>query len=55
MIRVDHPGYGSFFLPILDPGSRFQKGTASRFQIRITGYEGHKIRDKKQGRKAKSS
>jgi hypothetical protein len=37
MIRVVHPGFGSWFLPILDPGSRDRKGTGSRIRIRNPG------------------
>jgi hypothetical protein len=36
MIRDVHPGCGSWFLPIPDPGSRGQKGTGSRIRIRNT-------------------
>jgi hypothetical protein len=54
MNRVDHPGFGSrirllYFYPSQIP-VRFQKGTGSRIWIRNTGYEGHKLRGKKQGK-----
>jgi hypothetical protein len=35
-IRVVHPGSGSWFLPIPDPGSRGRKGTGSWIRIRNT-------------------
>jgi hypothetical protein len=36
MIRVVHPGSGSWFFPIPDPRSRGQRGTGSQIRIRNT-------------------